>query len=397
MSRYIIIGAGGVGVTLAAELQRAGRDVLLVARGAQLEFARAGKLRYIRPDGDRLLDLPVVGGPDEVTLTGADVLVLATKTQDAEAVIAEWAAQPVRPADGGSGHRPAAACLPLVTTQNGLETERIALRRFASVLGGVLWVPASYVRPGEVISPAAPAVAVLWLGVYPGGSHPRLAGIAADLRAANVEVQVVPDILRWKAAKLTASVTFALTALYPPGDLRDQAAALLKDEARETLAAAGYGIADVATEVTADLSRFSVLQVPGRGREGNSTWQSLSRSGSLETDFLNGEVVLAARLAGRTAPASQAIAERARRAVRDGVAPGSLTEDDLRATLPQLNGVLIDAASLHRELGRPSPPAILDVRWALGDPHGRAHYLNGHIPTAVYADLDTQLLSLIHI
>jgi thiosulfate/3-mercaptopyruvate sulfurtransferase len=32
-TRYIIIGAGAVGVTLAAELQRAGREVLLIARG----------------------------------------------------------------------------------------------------------------------------------------------------------------------------------------------------------------------------------------------------------------------------------------------------------------------------------------------------------------------------
>jgi thiosulfate/3-mercaptopyruvate sulfurtransferase len=36
-------------------------------------------------------------------------------------------------------------------------------------------------------------------------------------------------------------------------------------------------------------------------------------------------------------------------------------------------------------------PALLDVRWALGDPHGRDHYLAGHIPGAVYVDLDREL------
>nr|WP_243770021.1 sulfurtransferase [Amycolatopsis acidicola] len=36
-------------------------------------------------------------------------------------------------------------------------------------------------------------------------------------------------------------------------------------------------------------------------------------------------------------------------------------------------------------------PTLLDVRWALGDPHGREHYLAGHIPGAVYVDLDTEL------
>ena len=34
---------------------------------------------------------------------------------------------------------------------------------------------------------------------------------------------------------------------------------------------------------------------------------------------------------------------------------------------------------------------LLDVRWALGDPHGRDHYLAGHLPGAVYVDLDREL------
>jgi len=90
------------------------------------------------------------------------------------------------------------------------------------------------------------------------------------------------------------------------------------------------------------------------------------------------------------------VAERARAAWRDGVAPGSLGDDDLLATLPQLDKgtaaeVLIDAVTLRQLLGQPDPPAVLDVRWALGDTRGRDHYRAGHIPTAVYVDLDTQL------
>ena len=34
---------------------------------------------------------------------------------------------------------------------------------------------------------------------------------------------------------------------------------------------------------------------------------------------------------------------------------------------------------------------LLDVRWALGDPHGHNHYLRGHIPGAVFVDLATEL------
>ena len=53
--------------------------------------------------------------------------------------------------------------------------------------------------------------------------------------------------------------------------------------------------------------------------------------------------------------------------------------------------VLISAADLRGRVDRGIPPVLLDVRWALGDPHGRRHYTSGHIPGAVYVDLDTDL------
>jgi thiosulfate/3-mercaptopyruvate sulfurtransferase len=53
--------------------------------------------------------------------------------------------------------------------------------------------------------------------------------------------------------------------------------------------------------------------------------------------------------------------------------------------------VLLDAAALGGLLAGPDAPAVLDVRWALGDAHGRAHYHQAHIPGAVFADLDGQL------
>ena len=37
------------------------------------------------------------------------------------------------------------------------------------------------------------------------------------------------------------------------------------------------------------------------------------------------------------------------------------------------------------------PPVVLDVRWRLGDPNGRDHYREGHLPGSVYVDLDTEL------
>ncbi|MDT7662200.1 MAG: thiosulfate/3-mercaptopyruvate sulfurtransferase [Pseudonocardiales bacterium] len=53
--------------------------------------------------------------------------------------------------------------------------------------------------------------------------------------------------------------------------------------------------------------------------------------------------------------------------------------------------VLISADELAELVRGGTAPTLLDVRWALGDPDGRGHYLAGHLPGAVYVDLDTEL------
>ncbi|GLW90490.1 ketopantoate reductase family protein [Actinokineospora globicatena] len=329
MSRYVIIGAGAVGATTAAELHLAGREVVLVARGAHLAALQESGLRYIRPDGITTLRLPVVGSPEELKLRSDDVLVLATKTQDADAALAAWAWQPV---DDGV----AAVRLPLLTLQNGLDSERSALRRFATVFGAVSWSPSSHVVAGEVVSPAAPLAGVFWIGRYPGGTDSRLADIAADFTAANLAVEVVSDIVAFKAGKLLTILPNALDALYAPSPLRDRAGELLRAEARSAFAAAGIRAADLVGETKQDISGFVIHAIPDHDRGGSSTWQSLVRGAPVESEFLNGEVVLLARLHGGEAPANAAIQSRIARAAADHAPARSLTDDDLLLTLPQL-------------------------------------------------------------
>ncbi|MFJ6416888.1 sulfurtransferase [Paeniglutamicibacter sp. NPDC091659] len=52
---------------------------------------------------------------------------------------------------------------------------------------------------------------------------------------------------------------------------------------------------------------------------------------------------------------------------------------------------LIEAQELHALLAAPGDVVLLDVRWALDDPNGHAHYLNGHLPGAVFVDLHHEL------
>ncbi|MGK9146439.1 sulfurtransferase [Plantibacter flavus] len=53
--------------------------------------------------------------------------------------------------------------------------------------------------------------------------------------------------------------------------------------------------------------------------------------------------------------------------------------------------ILISPLELAELIAAPEPVRILDVRWRLDRPDGRPDYLEGHVPGAVYVDLDHEL------
>lgn len=54
---------------------------------------------------------------------------------------------------------------------------------------------------------------------------------------------------------------------------------------------------------------------------------------------------------------------------------------------------LMDVQALRNRMTSGQQTVLLDVRWALGDPHGHEQYRSAHIPGAVYVDLEKQLCS----
>ncbi|MFI5954282.1 ketopantoate reductase family protein [Cryptosporangium sp. NPDC051539] len=327
MSRYVIIGAGAIGAPIAAQLRTAGIGVVLVARGAHRTAISTDGLRYVRPDGEHRVRLPVAGSAAEVDLTVGDVLVLTTKTQDTEAVLAEWSWRPV------TGGTTAAESLPLISLQNGLENERAALRRFARTSGAAVQMPSSYLRPGEVVAPGDPVVGAFFLGGYPDGLDPDAEVWATDLRRSGFAVRLVEDLPRWKAGKLLNNVLNPLDALYAGHELFDDVAAALRAEARRALEAAGLDPADLSADSDMRV-RLADDLLDQYG--GSSTRQSLGkRAGATEADFLNGEIVLLGRLHGIPTPLNAAMQAAVAKAARDGVAPGG-GDPTLPATLLRL-------------------------------------------------------------
>ena len=61
----------------------------------------------------------------------------------------------------------AAEELPLVCAQNGVENERIGLRRFRRVYGICVMLPATHLEPGVVEAQGSPHPGMLNIGWYP--------------------------------------------------------------------------------------------------------------------------------------------------------------------------------------------------------------------------------------
>ena len=92
----------------------------------------------------------------------------------------------------------------VVCAQNGVENERLALRRFAGVYGMGVMLPATHLEPGSVEAHSVPVPGILDLGCYPSGVDDRAAAIAADLGAAGFVSEPQPSIMRWKRAPMRA-------------------------------------------------------------------------------------------------------------------------------------------------------------------------------------------------
>jgi 2-dehydropantoate 2-reductase len=282
------------------------------------------------PDEDLTLPVPVVAGPGELALQADDVLVLATKTQQAPAALVEWADVPV--AGGGTaGDR-----LPIITATNGVAAEDMALRYFGRVHGACVWMWAAHLTPGEVVLEGVPRTGVFHLGRVPAAPVDEVAErVREDWTAARMKVLLPADVMPWKYRKLLSNVGNAFQALLgrPAGMGRLVRAA--EAEGRAVLDAAGIAYTSDEAEAAARADSFEVRPVPGfEDVLGGSTWQSLTRgTGNVETDYLNGEFVRIARQIGRDAPINATMAALVRQAAARGDRPGDITLDQLSQVL----------------------------------------------------------------
>ena len=304
---------------IGAGLAMGGHDVALIARGAHLQALKERGLEFHTAEAEpELLSIPAVGDPAELKLTGEDVVILAMKTQDTDAALDALAES-------------APSELAVVCAQNGVENERLALRRFPNVYGMCVMLPGVHLEPGVIEGAGTPVYGVLDVGRYPSGSDDVAKDLAAALDGSGFRSQADDRVMRFKYAKLRINTGNALDAAcgqaHRETDLAKRAAA----EALQVFTAAGIEVAS-RDEEAARREGFRTAQIGGRQRAGSSSWQSLAKaSGSIEADYLNGEVVLLGRQHNIDTPVNEALRRLANRMARDREEPGSVSPEAVEA------------------------------------------------------------------
>jgi 2-dehydropantoate 2-reductase len=326
MGRYIIYGAGAVGGLIAARLQLSWHDVAVVARGAHRDSILKQGLRLRTPVSDQFIKLRAVAALSELSIHAGDTIILAMKTQDVQRAINELTA--IAPPD-----------ISVVCAQNGIESERIALRNFEHVYGVYVVMNSALMEPGIISSFNNPCMGILDLGHYPRGCDDRATAIAADLTAAGFSSIARQDIMRWKRAKFVVNIANAVqascTSMAEAKDILDKA----RDEAEACLRAAKLEFAS-AEEFAERSSVLSVHPIDGRTFPGGSTFQSLARgTGETEVDYLTGEVVLMGRLHGVSTPTNSFLQRLIHEMVHTGATPGSIPPAELRRRIGVAQGL----------------------------------------------------------
>lgn len=287
-----------------------GFDVLLIARGEHGRVIRDRGLRIEDPDSTVVVQVPSVASCAEVSFRAGDAVLLATKSQDAKAALDEL-------------RHVAPPAVPVLCATNGVEVERLALRLFPNVYAINVLIPTAYLEPGVVQIISAPLGGALDVGRYPAGIDDLVQDVAGQFRASGFASDARTDIMRSKYRKLVLNSANAVEAAFGFGTPdAGELARLATLETERVLAAAGIDVA-TAEEERAKVELMQYRPINGVHRGGGSTWQSLRKGGSVETDYLNGEVVLLGRLHGTPTPVNELLQQVLSEMSRSGELPGS--------------------------------------------------------------------------
>ncbi len=325
--RFIIYGAGAIGGVIGAKLYQRGFQVLLIARGAHMEAIQSQGLVLESPNEVVTLPIPVVGHPSEINFEPDDVVMLAMKSQHTVSAL-----EALRNSAGDS--------VPVVCCQNGVFNERVAARQFQRVYGMTVLMPAAHLEPGAVQSTTTGITGVVDCGLYPDGVDQTISAVAVALSQSNFVCRADSTIMRMKYAKLLMNLGNALQAACGSPPETRELMRLVRNEALACYAAAQIDCAGRDEFKARFLGQIEEAPIRGAVRGGGSSWQSLQRGvGSIESDYLNGEIVLLGRLHHVSTPVNHALQQIANEMALSRAEPGSVGVDVVRERIRMLDPV----------------------------------------------------------
>ncbi len=310
MTRIAIIGAGAIGSVLGAFLERAGEDVTLIGRSAQVNAIRQNGLRVDGALGSFTARVASV----EALEFQPDLTFLTVKTQDVLAAL-----QP---------NRARLADAPLVTFQNGVRSDELVatLLPGSQIISAVVNISATYLSPASV-TVSYPGSLVI--GRPFGKPDAQLDSLAALLRhVAPTTISGNIKGVHW--LKLIFNLNNSFPALldadlhqaYAQPYLRQLAARVMR-EGFQVVRRAGIRLESLPEAPVALFQVLAVLPAPLAGlllaagarrlRSGwpisGSTLQSVRRGRPTEIDYLNGEIVRLGAEVGMQTPLNAAMVE----------------------------------------------------------------------------------------
>ena len=318
--RVIIYGAGAIGGVVGGHLLRTGQDVALIGRPGHMSAVQQNGLRLVTPTTTHTLSAPAFTTPRQIDFGPADVVFLCMKGQDTEGALRELLTM--------------VEDIPIFCFQNGVRNEEIASEYFPRVYGVKVLVGAIYLRDGEVVARRDPP-GWLIVGRYPKGVDAIAETAVTQLRAAEFITMVTPDVMPYKWGKLLRNLGNSIGAITDyTGDEIAFIGRAARQEARDILTRAGIrwvSDKELAEEWPESTSkpRNSIPLGPE-----NSTWQSLARrQGTVEADYLNGEIVRLAKGLGRKAPINEGLLRISYQMATDRERPGKYSPAQLSVML----------------------------------------------------------------
>jgi 2-dehydropantoate 2-reductase len=320
-----VVGAGSLGLALAARLARAGARVQLLTRRPEAACLLAQRgLTVEDPASGALTGFAVAASSEPALIDcSAGPFFLCTRV-DAVAELARAFA----------GRIPA-----LVTFQNDVMSEEVAARFVPRVIGGV-WretvtrladdrVRCQLDRPGRAI-----------VGLHPEGCNAGVEAVAALLRSAGVDVSVSASIGSDKWLKLCVNLMSTPNALVRRPDHSTaefvEVKVRLLEEARSVLAAAGIDITPCdGRDRTLDAEIQFQREALARGTSArsiplyNQVWTSLRFATPLEADAYHERILALASTHGVPAPVNALVLARLLEAARRSLGPECFTAREL--------------------------------------------------------------------